>query len=142
MVGDAAATSFRVVGALDLSMELARESPRAGRSTRWVELYEDPEVAGESSGVGEEASEVSIRGLFIRPAKSGAGEPCEGDRASDCLLASAFLFLGTSCSLKGSVACDAGGEASWLRDRSLPVDAGSRAGSARFRSVSDRFSDG
>lgn len=28
---------------------LARESPRVGRSTRCVELYEEPDVAGDSS---------------------------------------------------------------------------------------------
>jgi hypothetical protein len=90
-----------------------------------VELYEEPEVAGESSGVGEEVIEVSNIGLLIRPAISVTGEPREGDRASDCLLASAFLLLGTSCNLKGSVACDAVDEASWFRERSLLVDAAS-----------------
>ncbi len=112
VVGDTTGTSFLGTETLDLSVELASESPRAGRSTRCVELYEEPEVAGESSGVGDEVREVSIRGLIIRPARSVAGELPEGDRASDCFLASAFLFFGTSCNLKPSVVCDVAGEAS------------------------------
>jgi hypothetical protein len=124
------------------------ESPRAGRSTRWVELYDDPEVIGEScaeesNGTGDAVLE-SKGGLVIRPGLSGVEELYDGERTSDLefFLASAFLFLGTSCSLNPSVDCDAAGEACWLRDRSWPTDGDSLEDSLRFRSVSTKLSDG
>jgi len=53
--------------------------------------------------------------------------------------ASAFLFFGTSCSLKGSAAEDGAGEACWLCDR-LRAE-GESATSFLLRNVSTRLSD-
>ena len=58
-MGDVSGISILGAETLDLNAEFASESPRAGRSTRCVELYEDPDVAGESSGVGDDVREVS-----------------------------------------------------------------------------------
>lgn len=128
-----------------------RESPRAGRSTtrsgRECELNDDPDVAGESCSVagGEEVKSGSTSGRLNRADMSfvcEAGCSCCGcgESLSESLrFASAFLFLGTSCSLKGSGVDAGAGDACWLRDRS---GTGDSVTSFLFRSVSTRLSDG
>jgi hypothetical protein len=119
------------------------ESPRAGRSTRWVELKEDPDaVSGESCVPmgGDDVKVGSIIGRLRREDISALGEPYRGGESllSESLrLTSALLFLGTSCNLKASVAEEGAGEACWLRDRSL-TDGDSLDASLCLRSVLTR----
>jgi hypothetical protein len=47
VVGEEVDISFLEM--LALKLELASESPRAGRSSRWEDPYDEPEVTGESS---------------------------------------------------------------------------------------------
>lgn len=87
------------------------ESPRAGRSTRWPELKDEPDVSGEScvSMGGDEVKVGSMRGRLSR---ADISTDLGGVLDSESLrFASAFLFLGTSCSLNGSVAEFGPGEA-------------------------------
>lgn len=129
------------------------ESPRAGRAACWVELIEDSGVSGEScEGFGGEAeNNVGSRsGRLSLADMSTAGELLRGSRCccgggvlvSESLrFDSAFLFFGTSCSLKGSVvAVDAVGEVCWLRVRAS-VAGTSLTPSFRFLSVSTSVSD-
>lgn len=144
VVGDAGIMSFLDGAVEDWRAELARESPRAGRSTIgrcWVEPKDELDVSDASSRMSAGAGDLPIASLGV-PASlaaiSAAGELCEGERAVEFFLASALLFLGTSWSLKVSEGCDCAGEACWLRVRSVE----SLMVSVRFRSVSTSCSDG
>lgn len=72
---------------------------------------------------GDEVKVGSIIGLLSLEDISATGEPWRGGAESllseSFRLASALLFLGTSCSLNASAAEDGAGDACWLRDRSL-----------------------
>ena len=100
VVGDAEG-SCRAPG---FKPEFVSESPRAGLSTCRVELYDELEVAGESSvdlvstDGGDAVTLVSTGGLIMRLGSSEVGELYDGERMSafEVFLASAFLFLGTS----------------------------------------------
>jgi hypothetical protein len=90
----------------------------------------------------------STRGRLSRKPISTVGERaccacvCGGGgvRASESLrFASAFLFLGTSCSLKGSAAEEGAGDACWLCDRLGAT--GESAISFLLRRVSTKWSD-
>jgi hypothetical protein len=117
VVGDALRLSFREIGAEGFRAEDLRESPRAGRSTTRLEPKDDSEVCGESCEPrgGEEVNVGSIRGRLSRAdmtsfleAEGGCCGCGDGVSSESLRLASAFLFLGTSCSLKGSAAEGAG----------------------------------
>jgi hypothetical protein len=147
--------SDRVIEAAGFSTDALSESPRAGRSTGRsgleCELKDDSEVPGESCPAvgGEEVKSGSMSGRLNRADMSTDTDGelcwacciCRDSLDSESLrLASAFLFLGTSCSLKGSATEDGAGEACWLRDRSGAV--GTSATSFLFRNVSTKLSDG
>jgi hypothetical protein len=114
VVGDGA-LSFREIGAEGLRVEALSESPRAGLSSGRLEPNDDSEVCGEScepSG-GELVKVGSMRGRLSRAdmmsflEEDGCCCCCccgcgDGVSSESLRLASAFLFLGTSCSLKGS----------------------------------------
>jgi hypothetical protein len=155
VVGAGTDLSDRVIDAAGFNAEALSESPRVGRSTtRSVlecELKDDPDVSGEScpAAGGEAVKSGSMSGRLNRADISTDTEGelcwacciCKDSLDSESLrLASAFLFLGTSCSLKGSAIEDGAGEACWLRDRSGA--AGESATSFLFRNVSTRLSDG
>lgn len=97
VVGEASDRSEREeIEADGFITEGLRESPRAGRSTRWFELKDEPEVSGESwlSVGGDEVKLGSMRGRLSRADRS---PDLGGVIDSESLrFASAFLFLGTS----------------------------------------------
>lgn len=149
VVGEAPESSFLDVGAELFNEELASESPRAGRSTCglcWVEPKDELDVVDKSSRVVSTGAEgftiASMGGLASLPARSAAGEPCDGERAMEFLRASALLLLGTSWSLKASDDCEGAGDACWLRVRSAATAGDSLVLSLRFRSVSTSCSEG
>ena len=120
VVGDELGLSFREMGADGFRAEDLSESPRAGRSTTRLDPNDDSEVCGEScepSG-GEDVNVGSISGRLSRADMVSFLEEvgncirswgCGDGVSSESLrLASAFLFFGTSCSLKGSAAEGAG----------------------------------
>jgi hypothetical protein len=120
VVGDGLGLSFREMGADGFRAEDLSESPRAGRSTTRLDPNDDSEVCGEScepSG-GEDVNVGSISGRLSRADMVSFLEEvgncirswgCGDGVSSESLrLASAFLFFGTSCSLKGSAAEGAG----------------------------------
>lgn len=78
VVGDGSALSPREMDAEGLSAEGFSESPRAGRSTRWLELKDEPDVSGESCTVagGDGEKFGSIKGRLSRADMSIVGEPC------------------------------------------------------------------
>ena len=120
VVGDGLRLSFREMGAEGLRAEDLSESPRAGRSATRLEPKDDSEVCGEScepSG-GEDVNVGSISGRLSRADMVSfleeVGNCCrswacgDGVSSESLRLASVFLFLGTSCNLKGSAAEGAG----------------------------------
>lgn len=120
VVGDGALLSD-FVDADGFSEDVWSESPRAGRSTGRsagrsvleMELYDELVVSGESFPTtgGEEVKFGSINGLLRRADMSISGEVWDWMLESESWrFASAFLFFGTSCNLKGSV-FEAAGEA-------------------------------
>jgi hypothetical protein len=150
VVGDGIDFSLLEMEAEGFSVEALRESPRAGRSTTRLELKDDSDVSGESCEPigGEDVKVGSIRGrLSLADMSALLGELnsccCTGgdEVSSESLrLASAFLFLGTSCSLKGSWA-EGAGEACWLLARGSAVG-DSFVPSFLFLSVSTSVSEG
>jgi hypothetical protein len=104
VVGEGMGFSFREMGAEGFRAEDLSESPRAGRSTTRLEPKDDSEVCGESCepNGGEEVNMEEL-GCCCGCCACGDGVSSESLR-----LASVFLFLGTSCSLKGSAAEGAG----------------------------------
>jgi len=124
-----------------------KESPRAGRSMRWLELNDDPDAVSGDSRVpigGDDVKVGSTIGLLSLEDISAPGEPWRAGvslLSEDLRLASAFLFLGTSCSLNASVAEGGAGEACWLRDLSFS-DGDSLEVSRCFLSVLTIWSDG
>jgi hypothetical protein len=119
VVGEGMGFSVREMGAEGFRAEDLSESPRAGRSTTRLEPKDDSEVCGESCepNGGEEVNMGSISGRLSRADMSFLEElgcccgccACGDGVSSESLrLASVFLFLGTSCSLKGSAAEGAG----------------------------------
>ena len=121
VVGDGTRFSLREREAEGFKVEGLSESPRAGRSRMALEPKDDSDVSGEScdpSG-GEDVKVGSSIGRLRRADISlfeelwgcclGGGEVASSESLR---LASAFLFLGTSWSLKGSGAEEEGaGEA-------------------------------
>lgn len=148
VVGEGIDLSVLEVEADGFSVEALSESPRAGRSTRWLELKEEPDVSGESCNAagGEDPKVGSIRGRLSRADISLGGElfscSCGGVFESESLrFDSAFLLFGTSCNLKGSVADEGAGDSRGLRDR-CSVTGDSLLPSFLFLSVSTSVSDG
>lgn len=93
---------------------------------------------------GDDEKVGSIIGLLSLEDISAPGEPYRWEDSllsEDLRLVSAFLFLGTSCSLNASVAEDGAGEACWLRDLSL-TDGDSLDVSRCFLSVLTIWSEG